>query len=68
MPDELKPCPFCGGEPWLSSKLVDYEQKTKWRYYYICKKCFAKTNDRSTKRYAAKAWNRRSDNNTDRSE
>lgn len=49
--DELKPCPFCGGEAELS--------KSGLRFAF-CVECYAKTDHMKTLDDAAKAWNKRS--------
>jgi Lar family restriction alleviation protein len=49
--EELKPCPFCGGEA--------MERKSNKLYYVFCKNCSVKTVDSITKDAAIEAWNRR---------
>lgn len=62
--NELKPCPFCGGEARIQ---FDYEGKTfadgKWDfvYYAHCTKCFAMTAIRNRHDTAAELWNTRTD-------
>ena len=65
MPNELKPCPFCGGE----AKLVNQKVMGGYDYSFVrCKKC-----DIGTQKYevsteycssdkAISTWNRRVDN------
>ena len=65
MPDELKRCPFCNEEAdW-------YESKQGHRIIWVvqCKQlsCLAQVYG-FTKEGAFNRWNRRADNNTDRSE
>ena len=57
MPNELKPCPFCGGEATIRQNDLNY-------YYVCCKKCPAEVGRYWYKRKqdAKNAWNRRSDN------
>ena len=56
MPNELKPCPFCGG------KARRYEGKFE-NYGIICTKCSAKIYGYASKGATARAWNRRVGNN-----
>lgn len=60
MTEQLKPCPFCGGE----AKVITYEHTV----YVVCNKCFCRTqayinlNGKDIKKcidYAVKDWNRR---------
>ena len=52
--DELKPCPFCGGKPVLSSWELLNE------YSVSCSECHAVPGDyEDTKEKAIKRWNRR---------
>lgn len=52
--EELKRCPFCGGEARLY-KAFDYVSK----YRVECTKCFVYTLNCDTEKEAIKAWNRR---------
>ena len=52
MNDELKPCPFCGGEA-----IVDGCDDTLW--IVICKECNSSIGYKETKEEAVEAWNRR---------
>ena len=57
MPNELKPCPFCGGE--ASMIKVDY---VRGNTYCYCTECKAKSPYCLTREEAINAWNRRSEN------
>lgn len=74
MANELKPCPFCGGE----AELVNYVKiEAQMRLdrpacYAICKNCGVKTKDVVSedttfayKDCATELWNRRADDGTD---
>lgn len=52
MNDELKPCPFCGGEA-----IIDGCDDTLW--IVVCKECNASIGYKETKEEAIEAWNRR---------
>lgn len=47
---ELKPCPFCGGKPWLREKVLKRygkkwltgKQKNRYAMYYYCGRCKAR--------------------------
>lgn len=76
MSEELKPCPFCGGEP-IRSDENDGMGAGMIAYWVSCKSCksssFATTAriDDETKRLSARqradeAWNIRTDNTLDR--
>lgn len=58
MPNELKPCPFCGGEATLyrvpNTPMVLYGVK--------CEKCDCRIHPRVLRKDAVYAWNRRADN------
>lgn len=54
--NELKPCPFCGGE----AELVEVKWE-EWFWVY-CKRCSAETDAFASKEKAIGAWNRRIDN------
>lgn len=58
MTEKLKPCPFCGGEPFM----VDAEIDGRAHYIVKCTACHSTSGvmqmDRSK---AAKAWNRRAE-------
>lgn len=49
MPNELKPCPFCGGKPKINArqsgfhgKNYDGNKKLSWTIYIICNKCHSR--------------------------
>lgn len=48
--EELKKCPFCGGE----AKIVGYSL-----FWIVCEECLTETAGFATKEEAIKAWNRR---------
>ncbi|MCD8350069.1 MAG: Lar family restriction alleviation protein [Planctomycetaceae bacterium] len=52
MSEELRPCPFCGGEADVEMVLNDY-----WNAY--CVDCGATTTDIIDQNEAIAAWNRR---------
>ena len=49
--EELKPCPFCGGEAKIFTPTIST--------YIMCKECKASTNLYSQSEEAIEAWNRR---------
>lgn len=69
MTEQLKPCPFCGGE----AKVDKYKSKYITEVYVMCTECFCKTDsyyintyyniynrtDEECIKYAVEAWNRR---------
>ena len=63
MPDELKPCPFCGHKPKIYKdlhKFVDIKEPVQiWRV--MCSKldCVLLMSDFRTEEQAIEAWNRR---------
>lgn len=63
MPNELKPCPFCGGE--AETTEVFLYGKTAG-YVICCNKCSCELKMYSSKQNAEKAWNRRADNGNER--
>jgi len=52
MPDELKPCLFCGGEAF--SMMDDQSNDV-----IVCATCWAKTDGKDTQDQVIAAWNRR---------
>lgn len=59
MPNELKPCPFCGNSAYSHKKYCPYSKKN--RYVVKCSRCNAVLEYRD-KESAIEAWNRRADN------
>jgi Lar family restriction alleviation protein len=59
MQNELKPCPFCGGEAFLLQHTSSYGNLY---FYVICGKCAIKTDFYKTKKAPINKWNRRVDN------
>jgi len=63
MTDELKSCPFCGGEAEHKMYLWGNHSETGepiWCYYIFCIRCDSMTdNIFRTKQEAIEAWNRR---------
>lgn len=62
---ELKPCPFCGGQPvkqkWEMSLDERFHIPDNHGYWYsiFCNKCFSEGSECITEEEAIKAWNRR---------
>ena len=57
--DELKPCPFCGGE----AKVMDMG----FPYWVYCTKCYAKVHGGTLdEKDSIEAWNRRARDETDK--
>ena len=57
--DELKRCPFCGGEATLERKISKSTGKMYTYHTAICQECHASTGWQKTKGQARTAWNRR---------
>lgn len=53
MNEELKPCPFCGGEAKLCKGWCELDN------YVECSECDVRTKPENTKSGAIKVWNRR---------
>lgn len=66
MPNELKPCPFCGSAGKLQRKYRCKGKRKTTEYRIICSnlecEIFPATFLKSTYHEAAEAWNRRADN------
>lgn len=64
--NELKPCPFCGGEAETKMYLWGTNSQTGepiWLYYVFCIKCNSMSdNVFQSKKDAINAWNRRHNN------
>ena len=55
--DNLKPCPFCGGEAKIK---FESEERHVYAYRYIvCNNCFGNTGWKNTEKEAIDAWNKR---------
>ena len=61
MSNELKPCPFCGGEADLEHYTVGSWDDPEDRYDVNCLSCLASIESKSTEAEAIEAWNRRAD-------
>ena len=66
MQNELKPCPFCGGEAEVVPHKVFSKALEAWKvdcYRVECKNCHASSYQFwGTEEQAVNAWNRRADN------
>lgn len=56
---ELKPCPFCGGNPTLRSQTI--APNGEFYYRIECRCCGAGTDWKYTTDGALESWNRRAD-------
>lgn len=63
MSEELKPCPFCGGEAKKQEVKTTILGDTYWGIK--CTKCNCGTVGYLNYNYAIKAWNRRANDETD---
>jgi Lar family restriction alleviation protein len=68
--NELKPCPFCGGEAYTYTA-INIEKGIRRRYWLVhCKKCGLNYPTGSHKCFeelkAIECWNRRADDGTNR--
>ena len=57
---ELKPCPFCGGKPFISAKLPYFGEVPTLAV--VCENCNASTKQTDKKEKAIESWNRRVNN------
>lgn len=59
--NDLKPCPFCGGEAVISvdPDAVEDTQGRRWAYNAVCIRCCATSGLTYTPQNAKEAWNRR---------
>lgn len=56
--EKLKPCPFCGGEAFITPIITNYYEP---RFTVFCKECNAKSKYCKDEESAIAAWNRRAD-------
>ena len=56
--DELKPCPFCGGEARLEPELKSVEDYSDF-HWVTCRECYAMSLGTYGEDKAIEAWNRR---------
>lgn len=64
MSEELKPCPFCGGEAEIisGSEFRDFVSEPIDELFFVkCSKCYVPTALFPSPQEARKAWNRRVD-------
>jgi Lar family restriction alleviation protein len=58
--EELKPCPFCGQEPYNDEETAkNFGKMTGWNYAIACSNCEAKSMGFTTFKEACKEWNTR---------
>ena len=55
--EDLKRCPFCGGEPTVDRELLS----SHWVYQVRCTQCFGSGPRINVKAKAIEAWNRRTE-------
>lgn len=54
---ELKPCPFCGGKPFVSARLPYFGETLT--VAVVCEDCNAASKHKVNEKDAIEAWNRR---------
>ena len=54
---ELKPCPFCGGKPFVSARLPYFGEELT--VAVVCEDCNASSKHKVKEEDAIEAWNRR---------
>ena len=59
---ELKPCPFCGGKPFVSHRFPLFGEEAT--IAVVCEECNASTQRKRTEQKAINAWNRRVNDGT----
>jgi Lar family restriction alleviation protein len=57
MATELKPCPFCGGKPFVSARLPYFGETLT--VAVVCEDCNAASKHKVNEEDAIEAWNRR---------
>lgn len=57
--EELKSCPFCGGESYHCADVVEYLNYDK-QYVIFCQNCSCHSPTTGTEEQAIEAWNKRS--------
>ena len=57
--EQLKKCPFCGGEARMQKKFFNVESVALMRFQVACMECGANNDWYTDKGYAIKAWNTR---------
>lgn len=63
---ELKPCPFCGGEPYgIKYEYDSGDHGSAYKYLILCTRCFAMSGRHPSETEAIAAWNRRVNNDND---
>lgn len=56
--NELKPCPFCGGEAFMIEE-QDADEPSVNTIKVMCGECSCQTDKHYNEKYAIKEWNRR---------
>ena len=59
--NELKKCPFCGGEALMQHKRVNGDPRFT-HSWVVCTVCYSQTTQFLSEKQAIEAWNRRADN------